>query len=82
MKIKRPNPSQEPPVSSKSIWKEKIGTWVYQRLMTISKSRSRCQPQSATSRVPKINLEGKNWNMSVSETSYPDFGTWQDSKLL
>ena len=27
---------------------------------------------------PQFNLERKNWNMSVSSTSYPDFGTWKD----
>ena len=33
------------------------------------------KPQSGTSSVLKINLERKNWNMSVLKTSYPDFGT-------
>merc|ERR1712081_73448 len=61
IKIKMPNPSQEPPASSKapnqdlkdidalSTFKIKIepkfGIWVYQRPVTISKSISGCQTQ-------------------------------------
>ena len=59
IKIKMPNPSQEHSASSKAVSQElkdnavrcifkikidpKFGIWVYQRPMTISKSRSRCQ---------------------------------------
>ena len=58
IKFKMPNPSQEPTASSKSPnqdlkdmffapsnqdREQRFSTWVYQRPVTISKSRSRCQ---------------------------------------
>ena len=40
------------------------------------------KPQSGASSVFRIILWRKNWNKSVSKTSYPDFGTRQDSKVF
>merc|ERR1712081_94219 len=63
----------------------KFGSWVYQRQVTISKSRSRCQTQSGTSSIlqsPKAGLKGhrcslhlqnkdraKIWIIGVQKTS-------------
>merc|ERR1712081_73018 len=86
IKIKMPNPRQEPPSSSKAPNEDlkdmdvlctfkikiepKFGSWVYQRLVTISKSRSRCQtpvrnlhhppkPQIKTSRTQMFSAPSK-----------------------
>merc|ERR1712081_127224 len=71
IKIKMPNPSQEPPASSEAPNEDfkghgcslhpqnqerepKFGSWVYQRAVTISKSRSRIQtPVRNLQRPPK-----------------------------
>ena len=46
----------------------KFRAWVYQRPVTISESRSRCQPQSGTSRIlqsPKSGLKGHGCSLHL-----------------
>ena len=60
--------------------KPKFGLWYYQRPMAISKSRSRCQPQSGTSSIlqmPKWRLKGHGCSLHLQNQDRElKFRTW------
>ena len=58
-----------------------FGTWVYQRPLTISKSRQDAKPKSGTSSIlqsPKWGLKGHGCSLHLqNQDREPKFGTWK-----